>query len=271
MKKTRIIALLALVTFSFTSCSFFGLFGKKEEQQQDKPAEQLYQEAQSALARKKYKEAEEKFKRILESGPQNQMAESARLGLAESYYKNGDYEEAAAVYEDYLKLHPLSPNSDYVQFKLAMCYYKLMLPPYKDQSYTFKALEAFRKLIKLYPRSPWAARAREKIAECEERLAQHDIYVGKYYFRVKKYKSAKMRFKWAYQKATDPSTAAEALYWLGRTYEALGEKEKAKECYEKVVKEFGMWEDVDKAQEALEFLAKGKKRKKKLFGVIPWF
>lgn len=199
------------------------------------------------------------------------MAESARLGLAESYYKNGDYEEAAAVYEDYLKLHPLSPNSDYVQFKLAMCYYKLMLPPYKDQTYTFKALEAFKKLLKLYPRSPWAARAREKIAECQERLAQHDIYVGKYYFKVGKYKSAKMRFQWAYEKATNPSTAAEALYWLGRTYEAMGDKKKAMEYYEKVVKDFGMWENVDQAEEDLKALKEGRKRKKKLLGVIPWF
>ncbi len=261
--------LLLLLTLALTSCSLTGLFGKKEENV--KSPEQLYIEAQGALAKKEFKKAEEKFKKVLEATPQGRMAESARLGLAESYYKNGDYEEAAAVYEDYLKLHPLSPNSDYVQFKLGMCYYKLMLPPYKDQTYTFKALDAFRKLIKLYPRSPWVTRAREKIAECEERLAQHDIYVGKFYYKVKKYKSAKMRFKWAYQKATNPSTAAEALYWLGRTYEAMGNKKKAMECYQKVVKDFGMWEDVDKAQEALEALRTGKRRRKKLFGVIPWF
>lgn len=90
------------------------------------------------------------------------MAESARLGLAESYYKNGDYEEAAAVYEDYLKLHPLSPNSDYVQFKLAMCYYKLMLPPYKDQTYTFKALEAFKKTPKTVSEKPMGCQGKRK-------------------------------------------------------------------------------------------------------------
>ncbi len=269
MKKT-IFTLSLLILLSTTSCSFFGLFGKEKKETQENP-QQLYQEAQGALARKEFKEAEEKFKKVLESAPQGRMAETARLGLAESYYRNGDYEEAATVYEDYLKLHPLSPNSDYVQFKLAMCYYKLMLPPYKDQSYTFKALEAFKKLIRLYPRSPWVTRAREKIAECQERLAQHDIYVGKFYFKVGKYKSAKMRFKWAYEKATNPSTAAEALYWLGRTYEAMGDKKKAMECYQKIVKDFGMWENVDKAEEALKDLKAGRPHKKKLFGVIPWF
>jgi len=190
------------------------------------------------------------------------MVKSARLGLAEAYYKNGDYEEAAAVYQDYLKLHPLSPNSDYVQFKLAMCYYKLMLPPDRDQSYTLKAIEEFKKLIKLYPASPWIYKAKEKLAECEERLAQHDIYVGKFYFKVKEYKSAKTRFTWAFEKARNPQTAAEALYWLGKTYEKLGKREKALGCYEKILKEFGMWEDIDKAEEAIQALKNHKKRKR---------
>ncbi|NPA15298.1 MAG: outer membrane protein assembly factor BamD, partial [Deferribacteres bacterium] len=166
-----------------------------------------------------------------------------------------------AVYQDYLKLHPLSPNSDYVQFKLAMCYYKLMLPPDRDQSYTLKAIKEFKKLIKLYPRSPWVIKAREKLAECEEHLAQHDIYVGKFYYKMKEYKSAKARFTWAFEKAKNPSTAAEALYWLGKTYEAMHKIKEAKKCYERVVKEFGMWEDVDKAEEALQDL-EGKKKKK---------
>ncbi len=261
--------LCSLFIASLASCSWFGIFGKEENGPQATP-QSLFQQAQRALARKDYKEAEDKFKKLLEMSSQNRMAETARLGLAESYYKNGDYEEAAAVYEDYLKLHPLSPNSDYVQFKLAMCYYKLMLPPYRDQTYTFKALDAFKKLVKLYPRSPWVGRAREKISECEERLAQHDIYVGKYYFKVKKFKSAKMRFQWAFNKAANPETAAEALYWLGRTYEAMGNRKKAMECYAKVVKDFGMWENVDEAERALADLKAGRKHRRRLW-FLPWF
>ncbi len=262
---------LIILVISLTSCtSLLSMLKEEKENITVKTPQTLFQSAQRAMAHKNYKEAEEKFKKLLEISSQNRMAETARLGLAEAYYKNGDYEEAAAVYQDYLKLHPLSPNSDYVQFKLAMCYYKLMLPPYKDQTYTFKALEAFKKLIRLYPRSPWVARAREKIAECEERLAQHDIYVGKYYYKIKKYKSAKMRFQWAFNKASNPETAAEALYWLGKTYEAMGNKKKAMECYSEILKDFGMWEDVDKAEEALTDLKTGRKHKKKLW-ILPWF
>lgn len=43
------------------------------------------------------------------------------------------------------------------------------------------------------------------------------------------------------------------------------------EYYEKVVKDFGMWENVDQAEEDLKALKEGRKRKKKLLGVIPWF
>ncbi len=268
MKKIILLAVSAIFLMSCSTldnvASHIPFVGKKKEQQEESSPQELYKKGESALFKKNYKKAEESFKKIIESNPEEELVKSARLGLAEAYYKNGDYEEAAAVYQDYLKLHPLSPNSDYVQFKLAMCYYKLMLPPDRDQSYTLKAIEEFKKLIKLYPHSPWIPKAKEKLAECEEHLAQHDIYVGKFYYKVKEYKSAKARFTWAFQKARNPSTAAEALYWLGKTYEAMNKIEDAKKCYEKVVKEFGMWEDIDKAEEALEIL-NGKKKKRKRF------
>jgi len=122
MKRAILILILAI---SFTGCStitshipFIGK-NKSQEETENNP-QKLYKEGESALFKKNYKQAEESFKRIIESNPEEELVKSARLGLAEAYYKNGDYEEAAAVYQDYLKLHPLSPNSDYVQFKLAM-------------------------------------------------------------------------------------------------------------------------------------------------------
>jgi len=136
-----------------------------------------------------------------------------------------------------------------------------MLPPDRDQSYTLKAVESFEKLISIYPTSPWAIRGRQILHECRQKLAEHDVYVGKFYYKVKEYKAAILRFQSAI-KGEKGETTAKALYWLGKTYEAQGKKSKAMECYQKVVKEYGMWGDVDKAEEALEDLKKGKKKKR---------
>jgi len=251
---------LALTAILFLSGCLF--WGGKNSNTKEPSAEELYTKGEEALAKRKFGEAREQFKKLLESAPEGELSRTARLGLAEAYFRDGDYEEAAQVYKDYLDIHPLSPNSDYVQYKLGMCYYKLTLPPDRDQSYTLQAIDAFEKLLKLYPTSPWVFRATQLLKECRERMAQHDIYVGKFYFKVKEYKSAKLRFEAAYERIKTGETAAEALYWLGKTYEALEEKEKAKECYTKIVKEYGMWGNVDKAEDALEALKKGKKKHK---------
>ena len=256
----RLAVLLLFLPF-LSGCLFWG---KKKENPTESP-EELYKSGEQALFSRKFGTAKERFKKLLESSPESEFSRTARLGLAEAYYRDGDYEEAAQAYQDYLELHPLSPNSDYVQYKLGMCYYKLMLPPDRDQSYTEKAIRAFEKLIRIYPTSPWALRGSQILKECRERLAQHDIYVGKFYYKVKEYKAAKLRFLSAYNQVKNGEVAAEALYWLGKTYEELGEKEKAMECYRKVVKEYGMWGDVDKAEDALEALKKGKKGKKFIF------
>jgi len=121
-----------------SGCLFWG---EKKKETADSP-ESLYKTGEQALFSRKFGTAKERFKKLLESSPESEFSRTARLGLAESYYRDGDYEEAAQAYKDYLELHPLSPNSDYVQYKLGMCYYKLMLPPDRDQSYTLKAVES---------------------------------------------------------------------------------------------------------------------------------
>lgn len=252
----RKLILISLILPFLTGCL---LWGKENSNAKNTSPEKMYAEGEQALSRRKFGEARKHFKKLLESAPEGELSKTARLGLAEAYFRDGDYEEAAQVYKDYLELHPLSPNSDYVQYKLGMCYYKFMLPPDRDQSYTLQAIDAFEKLLKLYPTSPWSFRASQLLRECRERMAQHDLYVGKFYFKVGEYKAAKMRFDAAYERVKMGEVAAEALYWLGKTYEVLGDREKAKECYTKVVKEYGMWGDVDKAEDALEALKKGKK------------
>ena len=210
--------------------------------------------------------SEERFKKMLQNGGTAEESRAARLGLAEAYFRDEDYEEAANAYKQYLDLHPLSPNSDYVQFRLGMCYYKLMLPPDRDQEYTEMAIKAFEKIGEVYPASPYLPRAMLLLQECRNRLAKHDIVVGKYYYKTKQYHAALFRFRLSQTiKGLRGDVVAEALYWEGKTMEKLGKKEEALKCYREVVKNYGMWEDVDKAEDAIDALETGKKKKRFIF------
>jgi outer membrane protein assembly factor BamD len=249
----KLAAILMLTLAALQACSSMP-WSHKEEEGTPNEDKGFF----SFLSRKS--DSEERFKKMLQNGGTAEESRAARLGLAEAYFRDEDYEEAANAYKQYLEMHPLSPNSDYVQFKLGMCYYKLMLPPDRDQQYTELAIQAFEKLGEVYPASPWLPRAMMLLQECRNRLAQHDIVVGRYYYKTKQYYAALNRFRLAQTiKGIKGDVMAEALYWEGKTLEKLGEKEEALKCYEEVVKNYGMWEDVDKAEEAITALKTGKK------------
>lgn len=241
-----------LCSLFILSCSHLPLIGKKEE----KPLlpEEAYKKGEEALFKKDYKQAQTLFKNVLEQNPESKIVENARLNLAESYYNSGNYEEAIVIYEDYLKLYPLSPNSDYVLFKLGMSYWHLVKPPDRDQTNTVKAIETFKKLIQNYPFSPWVQEAKEKLKECEERLAENDIYVGKFYLKTGQFTSAETRFKEVMAKSSNKNLVAEANYLLCKTYEKKGEREKAISCHEELIKKHPAWEHIDKAENSLKKL-----------------
>ena len=252
----RKVALLIMALLALQACSHMPWSNKDEEgQQEDKGIFSFFSH--------KSTNSEERFKKMLQSGGTLEESRAARLGLAEAYFRDEDYEEAANAYRQYLEMHPLSPNSDYVQFKLGLCYYKLMLPPDRDQEYTEQAIEAFEKLGEVYPASPYLPRAMMLLQECRNRLAKHDIVVGRYYYKTKQYHAALNRFRLAQTiKGIKGDVMAEALYWEGKTLEKLDQKEEALKCYQEIVKNYGMWEDVDKAEEAIKEIKTGKKKKR---------
>ncbi len=71
-----------------------------------------------------------------------------------------------------------------------MCYFKQMLSVDRDQTATEKALEQFRYLIENFPQSPHTLAAREKVQACRRQLAEHEYYIARFYFRMKKYPAA---------------------------------------------------------------------------------
>ncbi len=58
-----------------------------------------------------------------------------------------------------------------------------------------KARSAFEKLITRFPNSKFSFLAEKKLRECKERQAEHEFYVGEFYYRTKRYPSDLERFQ----------------------------------------------------------------------------
>ncbi len=146
---------------------------------------------------------------------------------AESFYAKKNYIEAAGEYQRFLELHPLHRLAPFAQFRLGMSHFKQINTIDRDSEPLQKAMQAFQKLVEVYPKSPYVVEAKAKLAVCRERLAHYQLYIGNFYYQKGAYPAAVYRFNKVIQEYGDLEIAAEALYRLALSYQGLGETAQA--------------------------------------------
>lgn len=190
--------------------------------------EGLYQRGYEDYHRGKYKKAIESFQRVQEEYPLSKLALLAELGIADSNYSDGNYVEAELSYEDFMNLHPTNENLPYVMYQMGMCHYQQMSTIDRDQTETFRAKEAFERLITRYPSSKFSFMGERRLRECRKRLGEHELYVGQFYFKQKKYKAALLRFEYTAREYAETGMDYTLSYFIEETKKRLAEEESAK-------------------------------------------
>jgi outer membrane protein assembly factor BamD len=168
-----------------------------------------------------FETAAEMFQKIKDRYPYSKYATEAELRMADAQYEKELFDEAYDGYTEFEKLHPRNPNIPYVMFRKGMCNFRRVSTIDRDQSYTRKAQVDFERLIKMHRRSPYAEKARRKVRECYIKLAEHEMYVGDFYFKMAKYRPAMERYLYLIEHYPD----------VGQYHESL---EKIKICREKI-------------------------------------
>ncbi len=86
------------------------------------------------------------------------LAAAAESAFADSLFQEGDYLNAAHEYKRLLFLHPDTPQSDFIAFRVAASY--------QNAGKLKKAMRAYQLLIDTYPKSSLAVRCKNNIAQC---------------------------------------------------------------------------------------------------------
>jgi outer membrane protein assembly factor BamD len=206
------------------------------------PAADLYAQGEKELDRSRYAEARIPFKKIVERHPQSSYAPRARFLIGESYYRESEWDKAIKEFEFFLSFYPRHQIADLVQFRLAMSYYDQMKAVEQDQAITAKAMEAFRKLVREYPESRYAADALAKIDICRGRLAQKELWVASYYLSQGNPAAARQRLENVIKDYPRTLVIPEALYRLGEVYAGDGRPQDAQEAFRRVATEYSYTE-----------------------------
>jgi outer membrane protein assembly factor BamD len=224
--------------------------------------ETFYRDGLTRFNRRDYSEALKKFEQLKSSFPDSPpYTVWAELKIGDCHFFKKEYTEAIAAYEEFKKIHPTHEEMPYVQYQIGIAYFNQMFSLDRDQTFTKKALSNFEYLVANYPPSLFTEKAKEKVEICKKRLADHEFYVGNYYYKHGNFRAASLRFQDLLEKFPKMHQEDKTLFLLGKCYVELDQGEKARDAFIKIVKEYPRSSYYEEAKRSLEQNVNAKKVK----------
>jgi outer membrane protein assembly factor BamD len=145
--------------------------------------------------------------------------------LADALFKRKEFEEALEAYKEFERLHPKNQAIPYVVYQQGMCYFARMNSIDRDKTNSKNALNEFQRLTSTFPSHPYSLRAERKIRKCYINLAEHEYYVGDFYFNQGHYRAALKRFEYLIKNYPDYGQYGKALEYIAKCKEEIAERE----------------------------------------------
>jgi outer membrane protein assembly factor BamD len=210
-------------------CSIFG--GKDDETNnankdaanyRERSVEQIYADGWRAINAGAWDLCAAQFNEVDRQHPYSVWARRAMLISAFCSYQANNYGAAIATSEQYISLHPGSPEVAYAFYLKAIALYEQIVDIGRDQSNTEGALVALQDVVQRFPDTEYARDATLKIDLTNDHLAGKEMAVGRYYLRQGDYIGAINRFRTVVDQYQTTPQIAEALERICVAYYSLG-------------------------------------------------
>jgi outer membrane protein assembly factor BamD len=210
-------------------CSIFG--GKDDETNnankdaanyRERSVEQIYADGWRAINAGAWDICAAQFNEVDRQHPYSVWARRAMLMSAFCSYQSNSYPQAIATAENYISLHPGSPEVAYAFYIKAIALYEQIVDIGRDQSNTEGALVALQDVVQRFPDTEYARDATLKIDLTNDHLAGKEMAVGRYYLRQGDYIGAINRFRTVVDQYQTTPQIAEALERICEAYYSLG-------------------------------------------------
>jgi outer membrane protein assembly factor BamD len=186
------------------------------------PADVLYANGVAEMQKGNYDRAVTIFDEVEENYPYSTWATHAQLLHGYAQYKQQNYDDAIGALGRFIDLHPESPDVAYAYYLKALCYYEQIDDVQRDQTATYEAIQTLTDVITRFPDSAFARDARIKLRLAQNRLAGHDMVIGRYYEKQHLYAAAIGRYQDVITSFQTTTYTAEALERLTECYLDLG-------------------------------------------------
>ncbi len=198
-------AAAALVALAFTSVSANAARKKKQKKAYDlsanplgnvqskQPDKELYDKAMVALKKGRYDVARLDLQTLLNTYPESEYRMRAKLSVGDTWFKEGGSAalmQAEAEYKDFETFFPNAPEAAEAQMKVADIYYQQMEKPDRDFTNAQQAEQEYRQMVNMYPDSSLVPRAKQRLRDVQEVLAEREAQIGFYYASRDNYNAA---------------------------------------------------------------------------------
>jgi outer membrane protein assembly factor BamD len=238
------------------------------------PDKELFDKAMTAMKKGKFDVARLDLQTLLNTYPESEYQMRAKLAVGDAWFKEGGtaaLTQAEAEYKDFITFFPNQPEAAEAQMKVADIYYMQMEKPDRDPKNAEQAEQEYRTMIQQFPDSTFVPRAKQRLREVQEVLAEREYQVGSFYASHENWAASIARLQTVTDSYPLYSHSDLALIGLGDAYAAearyvqglkqINEKAKqelmkayddqAADAYSRVVTHYSMAAHVEDARERL--------------------
>lgn len=184
--------------------------------------ESLYQAAMERYSRHKWQDAIAGFEKLTtELSPRDTLLSRSYWYLAQAHSRQGEHLLAAQSFSRLVESFPDDSLADDAALASAREYRKLWRKPQLDATYGETALAAYNQMIGLFPSSDLIPQAQREVVELNNWFARKNYDAGVYYQRRKAFDSAEIYFREVLARWPDVPIARNAGMRLVEVFRAL--------------------------------------------------
>jgi outer membrane protein assembly factor BamD len=228
-------------------------------------AESNYKKGLAELKDENFPEAIKYFHFVKNKFPFSRFATLSELRTADTYHAQEKFLEAIDAYKLFIKFHPTHKDvtNGYVSFRICAGYMEqipsdwFLVPPSheKDQGATKDAMRELQAFRRTFKKSKYLPKVDALYRRCIRRLAEHEIYVARFYLELDKPKATILRLETLLKRYPDAGVDPEVMLLLGQTYMKLDKKKKARSTFAGLIKRYPNDSHSAKARLYMRYLA----------------
>ncbi len=238
------------------------------------PDKVLFDKAMLSMKKGRFDVARLTLQTLLNTYPDSEYRMRAKLAVGDTWFKEGGaaaLTQAEAEYKDFITFFPNAPEAAEAQMKVGDIYYQQMEKPDRDYTNAQRAEEEYRIMINQFPDSALVPRAKQKLRDVQEVLAERETEIGLYYDSRENYPAAIARLDTVVDTYPLYSKSDQALIGIGDAYAGQARRvqiapglpgavrerlaamynDRAAEAYAKVITRYPMAPHVEDARDRL--------------------